>query len=57
MGIYQGHFRMCDKLQHELLRSMELSIKFETVKSGRSIFYIEGFHKNITFLTLKIEFV
>ena len=57
MGIYQGHLHMCDKLQHELLRSMELSIKFETVKSGRSIFYIEGFHKNITFLTLKIEFV
>ena len=38
---------------------MELSIKFETVKSGWSILYkcIEGFHKNITFLSLNIEFV
>ena len=36
---------------------MELSIKFETVKSGRSILYIEGFHKNISFLSLNIEFV
>ena len=36
---------------------MELSIKFETVKSGRSILYIEGVHKNITFLSLNIEFV
>ena len=36
---------------------MELSIKFETIKSGRPILYIEGFHKNITCLSLKIEFV
>ena len=39
-------------------RAMELSIKFETVESGRPILiYIEGFHKNITFLSLEIEFV
>ena len=39
-------------------RSMELSIKFEMVKSGRPILLcIEGFHKNITFLSLEIEFV
>ena len=36
---------------------MELSIKFKTVKSGQSILYIEVFHKNITFLSLNIEFV
>ena len=38
-----------------------MSIKVETVKhvkSGRPILlYIEGFHKNITFLSLEIEFV
>ena len=38
-----------------LLRSIELSTKFETVKSG--ILYIEGFHKDITFLSLNNEFV
>ena len=32
---------------------MELSIKFE----AGSINIIEGFHQNITFLSLKIEFV
>ena len=38
-------------------RSMELSIKFKTVKSALPILYIEGFHKNITFPPLEIEFV
>ena len=60
MGVYEGHLRMCDKYQliqtcikHvnvgslTPLRSMELSIKVETVKTGRSILYIEGFNKNI----------
>ena len=27
------------------------------VRSGRPILYIEGFHKNISFLSLEIEFV
>ena len=40
-----------------LLRSMQLSIKFETVKSGWFILYIEGFHQKITLLSLNIEFV
>ena len=40
---------------------MELPIKFDTVKSGWSIVYIEGsqviISKNIEFLSLKIDFV
>ena len=45
-----------------LLRPMGYSIKFDTVQSGWSIVYIEGFQviiskKNIIFLSLKIDFV
>ena len=40
---------------------MEYSIKFDTVKSGLSIVYIEGLQiitsKNIAFLSLKTDFV
>ena len=40
---------------------MEFSIKFDIVKSGCSIVYIEGiqviFPKNIIFFSLKIDFV
>ena len=36
---------------------MELSIKVETVKSGRSILYIERLNKNIIFLYLKFFYV
>ena len=40
---------------------MEISIKFDTVKSGWSIVYIEGLlvitFKNIAFLSMKIKFV
>ena len=41
---------------------MEFSIKFDTVKSGKFIIYIEGSQaiiskKNIVFLSLKINFV
>ena len=38
-------------------RSMELSIKFEWLGQDGQILYIEGFHKNISFLSLEIEFV
>ena len=45
-----------------LLRPMEFSIKFDTVKSGWSIVYIEESQdiiskKNIIFLSLKIDLV
>ena len=44
-----------------LLRPMEFSIKFDIVKSGWSIIYIEGLHvmisKNIAFRSLYINFV
>ena len=36
---------------------MELSIKFERLGQDGKILYIEGFHKNISFLSLEIEFV
>ena len=36
---------------------MELSIKFERLGQDGQILYIEGFHKNISFLSLEIEFV
>ena len=40
---------------------MEFSIKFDTVKSGWSIVYIEGLQviisKNITFPSFKIDFI
>ena len=44
-----------------LLRPMEFSVKFDTVKSGWSITYIEGSQvmcsKHIAFLSLKTNFV
>ena len=36
---------------------MEFSIKFDIVKSGWSIVYIEEFKNNIIFIFLKIDFV
>ena len=40
---------------------MEFSIKFDIIKSGMSIVYVEGAHviiyKNIVCLSLKIDFV
>ena len=40
---------------------MEFSIKFDTIKSGMSILYVEGMHaiisKNIVCFSLKIDFV
>ena len=40
---------------------MKISIKFDTVKSGWSIVYIEGLQvivsKNIIFLSLRVDFV
>ena len=43
-----------------LFRQMEISIKFDTVKSGWSIIYIEGsqviIKRNVVFPSLKIDF-
>ena len=36
---------------------MELSVKFERLGQDGPFLYIEGFHKNISFLSLEIESV